>query len=197
MTSSLSKSQRGLTLLEMVVVLLIAAMAITLGFQSLAQWQRARSSISSAGTSATQGILTKYWFLESVRSFTTHSKDALTGNSREISGVALQPLLSKQGSIAPIEWTLLKRNGAWALKYSEQGSELSLPLDDITDASFTYIDGAGAEHSVWPPKLGEHRQLPEAIALRQKSNNGVERLWMTPIVGNKNPLHDERGMADE
>ena len=33
---------RGLTLLEMLVVLMIAGMALAIGFQSLGQWRRAR-----------------------------------------------------------------------------------------------------------------------------------------------------------
>ena len=37
---------RGMTLLEMLVVLGIAAMALTLGFQSLGQWRRADIAIS-------------------------------------------------------------------------------------------------------------------------------------------------------
>ena len=37
--------QRGLTLLEMMVVLLIAGMAVALGFQSLGQWRRANAAI--------------------------------------------------------------------------------------------------------------------------------------------------------
>ena len=51
--------QQGLTLLEMMVVLLIAGMAITLAFQSLGQWRRANAAISSISGATQQTTLTE------------------------------------------------------------------------------------------------------------------------------------------
>ena len=52
------RGQNGLTLLEMLVVLLIASMAISLGYQSLGQWQRANAAISNISGATQQATLT-------------------------------------------------------------------------------------------------------------------------------------------
>ena len=59
--------QLGLTLLEMMVVLLIAGMAVALGFQSLGQWRRANAAISSVSGAIQQTTLTESWLTDSLR----------------------------------------------------------------------------------------------------------------------------------
>ena len=63
----MNKPMSGLTLLEMMVVLMIASMALALGFQSLGQWRRASTAIATLGSATRHSTLTESWLRESLR----------------------------------------------------------------------------------------------------------------------------------
>ncbi|AUZ54182.1 hypothetical protein B1L07_02480 [Stenotrophomonas acidaminiphila] len=75
----LRQRQRGLTLLEMMVVLLITGMAIALGFQSLGQWRRANAAIAGISGATQQATLTESWVESSLRSLYPVKEEAFEG----------------------------------------------------------------------------------------------------------------------
>ena len=60
-------AMQGLTLLEMMVALLIASMALALGYQSLAQWRLAEAAISGHNGTLRQERLAQQWLESSLR----------------------------------------------------------------------------------------------------------------------------------
>lgn len=179
--------QHGLTLLEMMVVLLIAGMAITLGFQSLGQWQRANAAISSISGATQQTALTESWFESSLRSLIPLKEVEFAGKSDHLTGIAVQPVQSHQGGATEVEWSIRREDGEQHLILIEGGKRLDLPLPGVVESSFGYLDKDGRLHDQWPPKLGLHDQLPAVIVLTQKMDDGNQRLWAANITGARNP----------
>ncbi len=97
------RQQDGLTLLEMLVVLLIAGMAIALGFQSLGQWRRANASISSISGATQQTTLTEAWLESSLRSLIPLKEVEFQGTGDRLSGISVQPVQSHQGGATEVE----------------------------------------------------------------------------------------------
>ena len=181
------RRQAGLTLLEMLVVLLIAGMAIALGFQSLGQWRRANAAISSISGATQQATLTESWFESSVRSLIPLEEVAFAGKPDELTGIAVQPVQSHQGGATEITWLIKRQGGELQLSVDEEGRQLDLPLPGVTEASFAYMDKEGRLHEQWPPKLGLHDHLPATILLQQQMDDGSQRLWAATIAGERNP----------
>ena len=182
-----SMRQNGLTLLEMLVVLLIAGMAIALGFQSLGQWRRANATISSISGATQQATLTENWLESSLRSFIPLEDEKFQGERDRLKGIAVQPVQSHQGGATLVEWSVRRENGNQLLTLTEDGRQLDLPLPGVTSASFAYMDKEGRLHDQWPPKLGLHEQLPLTILLKQDMDDGSQRLWAASIAGMRNP----------
>ena len=179
--------QDGLTLLEMLVVLLIAGMAIALGFQSLGQWRRANAAIASISGATQQATLTENWLENSLRSFIPLKEEEFQGERNRLKGIAAQPVQSHQGGATQVEWSIRRENDNQLLTLTEDGRRLDLPLPGVTSASFAYMDKEGRLHDQWPPKLGLHEQLPLTILLRQDMDDGSQRLWAATIAGMRNP----------
>lgn len=179
--------QRGLTLLEMMVVLLIASMAITLGFQSLSLWQRANAAISNVSGNNQQMTLTESWLKSSLGSLIPLKELPFEGDATRLKGVTVQAVQSHQGGATDIQWNIDEKTAVKQLQLDEDGAVIQLPLPGAISVSFSYLDKTGKSHSQWPPKLGLHDQLPAAIMLRQEMDDGSIRLWATAIVGLHNP----------
>lgn len=191
MTSRLpATKQRGLTLLEMMVVLLIASMAITLGFQSLGQWRRANAAISSISGATQQATLTESWLQSSLRSLIPLEQSPFKGEPDRLQGVAVQPVQSHQGGATDVEWSISQERGGQQLLLKEDARQIALPLPGVTRATFEYVDKDGRIHAQWPPKLGLHDHLPALIVLRQEMDDGSVRLWTSAIAGSHNPRYN-------
>lgn len=182
------RRQSGLTLLEMLVVLMIAAMALTLGFQSLGQWRRTTASISSLDQATRETTLVREWLGSSLRALVAQPDTPFEGDAAGLSGITLQPLLAGQGGNTPIAWRIESGDdNGLRLQLEEGDASLELPIAAATAAAFSYIDAEGTAHPTWPPALGLHDQLPASIVLTLASEDG-ERLWASSIAGARNPV---------
>lgn len=180
---------RGLTLLEMIVVLLIASMALALGFQSLGQWRRAEGSITQMGGALRAAGLTASWWRESIRGLLPVKALPFSGARQEVSGITLAPVLESPGASMPVTWTLQPgSDGNIALLLREGEKTLALPLPDATEAHFMFIDKDGKPHAQWPPALGMQEDLPSTVALVQTLAGGRQRVWAASVSGSLKPL---------
>lgn len=180
-------TQRGLTLLEMMVVLLIAGMAIALGFQSLGQWRRANVAITQVSGGVQQTLLTESWLTASLRGLLPDTPE-FSGKADQLQGITAQPVQSHQGGTLSINWSIESQRGAVLLRLKEgKDKPLELPIPDATSAEFSYLDSDGRAHEQWPPKLGLHPQLPAVILLRITASDGRQQLWAAAISGARAP----------
>lgn len=182
------KRQAGLTLLEMLVVLMISGMALALGFQTLGQWRRADAAISSIAGRTQEERLTQQWLHDSLRGLTPIEDVPFKGDAAQLSGISLNPVLSSQGGSTPIAWRIEPDGDGFALSLTEHGQGLQILLRDVETAHFSYVDKDGKAHPQWPPALGLADALPASIHLQMTSADGHERIWAAPIAGILNPV---------
>jgi general secretion pathway protein J len=180
--------ERGLTLLEMLVVLLIAGMAIALGFQSLGQWRRANTAITQISGGVQQTLLTESWLETSLRGLIPVTEPLFSGKPDKLEGISSQPVQQHQGGTIDISWSIERLNGTLYLRLKEATTApLDLPLPNVTNASFSYLDQDGRSHAQWPPKLGLHSQLPNVVALTLTLDDGSQHVWAATISGRRDP----------
>ena len=178
------RSARGFTLLEMLVVLLIAGMALALTSQALGQYRRANDRVAESTQAGREYRMAERWFRDSVMGL--HAVDdstqvvtltreglsplAFRGDERGFSGFTLLPVLSGQGVPTRQSWTIEpNRYGQDTLALEEDGKRLTIPFPDTGLIQLSYLDAKGDTHSQWPPAEGEFPHLPAAVALTSSS----------------------------
>jgi len=204
-----SDRARGFTLLEMLVVLLIAGMALALTTQALGQYQRAQTRAIANERAGREYRLSEAWFRDSVRGlYPAAPRDAqaarsttrlgmgagapvFTGTSEGFTGVTLAPVLAGQGVPVLQVWRSVRdRNGVTRLELEEEGKTLQLSLPRAADMRLHYVDPEGKLHAQWPPKLGLWKQLPEAVLLEllPEVDGPAGSLIASAVMGPRDPL---------
>lgn len=190
MTSDvLQRRERGLTLLEMMVVLLVGGMAIALGFQSLGQWRRANVAMSQVGNAVQRTALIEAWFEDSVRGLAPIPETPFEGSAQSIEGMTTLPVQRHQGGTTHVSWSIENADGEAQLTVSEDGKSFSTRLPRASRATFSFIDAEGEVHDRWPPKLGLHPDLPAMVTLKIELESGRTQQWASTIAGARTPYY--------
>lgn len=184
----MKSNQIGLTLLEMMVVLLIAGMAMALGFQSLNQWRRAEVAIASIQGATQETSLIESWLRSSLRSMVPIEERPFEGSADSLRGVSVSPVLSHQGGASDVVWAIDSGPAGSSLVLTEDENRLELAMPGAVSASFAYVDVTGKTYPQWPPKLGLFDHLPAAIVLQHVDQSGYKHLWAVQIAGALNPV---------
>lgn len=181
----------GLTLLEMIVVLLIASLAITLGFQSLGQWKRAEDALALTGAQMREVRSAELWWRMSVQALVPTVDSPFHGSATRFAGLTLSPALSTPGGSTGIAWNLrpLDSEGT-LLRLEEAEATLDIPLREGTRAHFLYAGSDGKMHAQWPPAVGEAHNLPRTIALVWETGPGEALVWAATVAGPLDPVQD-------
>lgn len=180
----------GLTLLEMLVVMVLVTLLGTLLLQGIGFFtgkyqvvQRARADLSVAE-------LQQNWFATSVRGLTPYGVEArrFVGNARTFRGITLAPLQAEPGMPVTARWTI-DGDDAWALRYAEDGGRpwTVLPENDER-LVFDYADSAHRWYDRWPVEAAEGEWTPTYIRLRAE-NQGP--LWLARVQADPAPLLTE------
>lgn len=195
-----SDQARGFTLLEMLVVLLIAGMALTLTTQALSQFQRAHDRATASERAGREHRLSEAWFRESVRGLyppARHAGEAVrpgedgvfSGTTDGFTGTTLSPVLAGQGQPVVQTWRISRDPGGRArLSLEEAGQLLTLSLPGEGDLRLHYLDGEGDIHDQWPPRLGTWKQVPDAVLLELDAGTGDSKLVVAAVLGPGDPL---------
>lgn len=206
-TSRIHRRGRGFSLLEMLVVLLIAGMALTLTTQAVGQYQRAHASAAANERAGRQYRLSESWLRSSARGLVAIAESPLptvtrigsrgatapqfAGHPEGFSGTTLLPVLAGQGVPTLQQWEV--RTGAAGtdvLHLVEDGEELVLSLPGRGGLRFHYLDAGGGMHDRWPPAQGTWPQLPRALALEVAGDeDGAPAMTIVAaIAGPPDPL---------
>ena len=187
MTLPVTRPASGFTLVEMLVVLMIAGMALALGYQSLSQWRLASTRLTATSETLREARLGRAWFEGSVRALTPIADSPFSGDARTFTGVTLEPVLTHAGAPTLSEWSIEWRDGRALLALTEGDERLELPLESDDTARFEYVDTTGRAHSQWPPPLGMADHLPASVVLLRTDQTGVSRPWAVSVSGIRNP----------
>lgn len=169
-------SERGFSVLEALVTLVILAMVTTVMMQGLFFTLDVRERVIRNDAEARRAGLEDAWFRDTVQAAIADSPGsagAFDGDATAIRFTTLDPLDGSQ-RLARIEW----RIEGGRLAYREGSAPALVVARAAEGAAFRYLDAAGGWHDAWPPASGAH--LPRAVALAWRED-GRERFRLAAI----------------
>ncbi len=165
--------QSGLTLLEVLVVMVLTGLIATLVMQAVSFSLTSFQKSKAVQQGYQRELLGLSWLRGSLENLlAAHDEGFATrGSQRTLTGYTLSPLFARSGSLARVRWTIRTgiRTGAEevALWYEEDNSTpyrvISFPF---SEGRFIYLDGEGAWVDDWPPEEVRPGTLPKEIRLQ-------------------------------
>lgn len=168
---------RGFTLIETLVMLIISALVVSLMFQALSGFNRARQRVAAIeGVRNNQAVLYG-WLRDTIRGVVAvdpasipgvKGDDAmlgLKGDEQGFTATTLDALEGESGLPVKVRWSTASSDVGTDLIYEQLGHRpLNFALGN-TRVSFGYIDESGAVSAQWPPRLGKQQALPQAVQI--------------------------------
>ncbi|WP_298579456.1 type II secretion system protein [uncultured Luteimonas sp.] len=176
----------GFTVVEMLVVLIIISMALTLGFQSLGQWQIAHATLERMSANTRARALTTTWWADSMRGLTPVDERPFRGDAESLDGLTLAPVFGQSGAMTGVRWSIADDpDRGLVLELEENGQTWQFPLDDSQEARFRYLSVDGKVSDAWPSEgLGlEGTNLPAYVELLVRDTSGREDAWTAHVIG--------------
>ncbi|MDO8890549.1 MAG: type II secretion system protein [Sulfurimicrobium sp.] len=184
--------QRGFTLLEILVVLVIVSLASGILFQAMGQVAHLQKKFGVELVHAQQGEMLSNWFQQSIEGLLPDypdGKNKFSGSERRLSGLTTNPLAAENGVPSPLVWELAFDAGTGETRLLYGASKDAAPVISWlgNKGKFTYLDSKGELHESWPPRLGLWPQLPAAIRV-ETLRDGEPAIIMAVPMGPANPL---------
>lgn len=182
---------RGLSLLEMLVVLVLAALLSTLLIQGLGFFLAA---VERAGRHAGQGALAalpQQWFSESVRSMMPFLDPAqgFVGDAQGFEAISLTGLASEAGYPVRIRWSI----EGGALRYREQdGVDWTLTELGGNAGFFEYANRAGVWKRQWRHAPVAQQWMPSQVRLLALDGSV---LWVARMALHPAPVVNPRAQT--
>ncbi len=159
------RSQRGISLLELLVVLTLTALVSALVLQGLTFMTGVYGRASVRSLEVEKAVLVGDWFRDSasllVASLDEHH--SMQGDGRAFEASTLASIYS-EGILARVSWQLREEDGWQVLDYSENGGAvIEITRWQAEAAGFEYLDATRGWVDVWPPPGGEVFELPHRI----------------------------------
>lgn len=181
------RRQSGVTLLEVLVVMIIAGMASAIVFQGFGQILKIDRFFQAESDFMRDQAMYRSWWRSSVESLQPDYADGpnrFKGGERQFRGLSTSSLGQFYGAVQPVEW---------ALDFDAQEGEIRLVYRDSKESHaihawrgsvgrFVYYGIDGQRYSSWPPEMGLHPQVPAAIAIQAGFEGNLE-FWMATPFG--------------
>ncbi len=169
-------SSRGITLLEMLVVLILVSLISTLVLEGFSYIFRLRLSLFTQLDNVQHGTMQAYWFHQTTTGLTPdylESEHQFEGNNKSFHGLTLSPLDAPAGVPMAFGWKLetqeTPKGNMTKLYYQTGNGTLWEVLSwKGTQGQFSYQSPDGRWHTRWPPALKRHAHLPTMILFEGK-----------------------------
>lgn len=191
--------EHGFTLLETLVTLVVASLAMMMMFQALAGFNHARERIAALEGVRNNDAVVLDWLRDSFQGVVAIEATAgvarqpgdpsagLRGTADGFTALTLAPLLGQVGTPVRVQWHIERSRSGNTLTYQEPGrAPLTLPLRDASELRFVYLDESGAATPEWPPKTGLQAPLPSAIELQL--GDGAQMRVVAQAIGTPRPM---------
>lgn len=178
--------QRGFTLIEILVVLIMTGMVSGILFQAIERAYRLQERFGIELFSAQQGQMATDWYRQTIQGLRPDypdGKSQFKGTQNEFSGLTDLSLGQNQGMPTAITWQLRNNpeSGQTELRYLESQQATTILAWPRTEAHFVYMDDKQAPHELWPPPLGLWPQLPSQIQLISRDRGEAIAIIATPM----------------
>lgn len=178
---------RGLTLIEMLVVLVLVSLLGTLLIQGLGFFLGKYTTAKRVHREASLATLRQHWFISTVQAMVPSHLEArrFAGDASSFEGVTLQPLAADPGLPVRARWSIAAGGdgGSAAVVYAqEDGASWTVLVSDEEDLEFQYADSAGRWHDRWPIASGAPRPSTERIPRMVRLVSDARRtLWLASL----------------
>ncbi|MEA2754935.1 MAG: ral secretion pathway protein [Aliidongia sp.] len=170
-SSGRAARNRGFTVLEMMVVLIIVGMIAVSLFQGLERLNDVRGRLSPFLSASDREGLVNSYFRNAVNQIVADkllAKNVFVGGPTGFSGLTLTPLAGDPGGPSVFRWDLVydAAQDRTTLRYTGFDQKpLELRGWHGNKVNFAYLGPDLAWRDAWPPPLGKFKQLPLAIRL--------------------------------
>lgn len=190
----------GFTLLEILVVLLIAGMVMTILMQWLHQTYRLQQHFGHEIFNSQQGEMYAEWFRQSVNGAmpdTSTGSNRFKGDARQFSGLTLSPVDSAVQAMMPFVWRIRfnPETGRTQLIYGQEETAPEIASWTGNTGRFAYIGQDGQISEMWPPPFAQSAQLPKVILL-QTQQKDMPRVIVAVPRGLQSPLPRRADIRD-
>jgi prepilin-type N-terminal cleavage/methylation domain-containing protein len=178
-------AQRGFTLLEMLVVLILTGLIAGILFQGLSQVFRLQNHFGAELDNMRQNAMYADWFrqvIEGVQPDYEDGQHKFSGTGRRIAGLTTNPLNGTPGAVAPfvLELRFNVQTGETQLLHGEGEAATVLFGWPGDKGRFVFLDADQTEHDRWPPPLANKAmQRPVAVRLDGERDG---RSWVLVAV---------------
>ena len=188
------RRERGFTLLEVLVVMILTGLVSTILFEGLAQAVRIRQNAGVESAQLQRDAMRLAWYRQLVNGLIPDLPNGATrfqGGPTSFRGLSLNPVSVDSGALAPVGVTLAVdvATRTTALRVSSDESAAATKTIDLlhlagTDFAFAYLDDDGHRSSVWPPQtLAARPQLPAAIWIVDTQSSDRSELLTATVLG--------------
>lgn len=184
---------KGFTLLEVLVVLVLLSLLSGALFEGLSFTLRIRQGILTQMDRQRRGILQSFWIrsvISGTQPVSLPRKGNFIGQSGSVSGTSNGTLGGIPGAPGLYSLEFKKENNVLTLLYSDQyGSRFSLGQWDGAVGKFVFVYQFKT-FDQWPPKTlvtTGYPQIPDSIMLQIDDQAGQGQCWVTALTGRREP----------
>lgn len=201
--------QRGFTLLEMLVVLVLTALVVGIVFEGLGRVADLRVRLARHLDGALDETIVGSWFRASVAALQTDlegAPGAFRGGPQEMSGLTLKPIELPAGAPTAFAWRLVTETASGTVRLGYRGADgtwREIAAWPGTGARFLYAGPDGEWRNEWPPPLSGGAPLGQVVSrqrpqlprfVRLDGGTGPEtRSTVATILGTAQP---KQGLSD-
>ena len=178
------RAARGMTLLEMLVVLTLTGMVTALLFQGYGYLLGGYQRLQNRQSVEFERALVEGWWRNSLESLVPYFEGELrfSGEDYQLHGATFSPVRGVPGLATEFSWELRASSADTELYYLQPPFEAQriTRWDEGEQVTFRFLDENGNWLSNWV--RGEGRQLPESVQLIIKPANGDAFRTVTAMV---------------
>ena len=191
-STSLRRAIHGLTLIEMLVVLVLVSLLGTLLVQGAGFFLGRYASVQRVHRDASLAELRQHWFVSTLQAMVPSRLEArrFAGDAASFEGVTLQALAAEAGVPVRVRWSIDADRGASTVLYAEEGAAPWAVLSSDAGAlAFQYADGTRRWHGQWPVEEDALERIPRMVRLVA---DGDRVLWLARLALFPEPVPNYR-----
>ena len=178
---SVRPDEQGLTLIEMLVVLVLVSLLGTLLIQGAGFFLGQYASVQRVHREASLAELRQHWFASTLQAMVPSRLEArrFAGDASSFEGVTLQGLRARSGDPARVRWSIDGDGGSSVVRYQEgEAARWVVLRSDRGPLAFQYAGADREWHERWPLAEDALERIPHAIRL---VSSGGGLLWMARL----------------
>lgn len=180
----------GLTLLELLVVLVLTSLLGTLVIQGVGFFLGRYDTAARVGKTAALTLLQRHWFASTVEGMVPSLRETRRFEGRETAfeGTTLRPLAAQPGQPTRVRWSIDPNDAEASLVVYTEAGRVTWTVLTVREAglSFEYADAAGRWHERWPLDVRSKQSLPRMVRLVSRTGDEIwavrPDLFPRPVV---------------